>query len=125
MEEGDHPAARSRTRLRVDWALPGGGGVGERAAEVGDFEREVVQPFAPRGQESREWTVLPDGLEQLEEDAAGVEERDADAFAREVFAIHDVRAEEPERPRALLDAAHGDSDVVESHRPLRISSAAA
>jgi hypothetical protein len=52
MNEGDLGAARSRPAHGVDQGMTGARKRGKRAIDVGDFDRDVMQPGPPRRDEA-------------------------------------------------------------------------
>lgn len=115
MEEGDHMASGARPRFAVHELVPGRLEPAQRAGEVGDAEREVVQAGPSPFDVACDRRVGRGGLEQLEPSVSVAEEQDPDALA--VDLLHrgglgaQERAEDGGRPVERFDR---NADVIQT-----------
>ncbi len=100
-------------------SMPSARALGQRLAEVGDEEREVVRPGAARGQEAlEERSVGPGGRGQQLDLRARAEAELAPPVARGVAAVDPAAAEQAaEQLPAVSERACADRDVIEDDRP--------
>jgi len=113
MEKGD-ATGQPRARRLVDDGNASRFEVGEHALDVGRLEANVMQPFAPLGEEPGNAALRVRGLEELDLTVAGREQRRAHALVRDLSLAQKRQPERipPEaiRPREVLDH---DADVVD------------
>src|SRR5712691_9538680 len=115
MEEGD-ATGQPRARRLVDEGSASRLEVGEHALDVGRLEANVMEPFAPLGEEPGHAALRVRGLEELDLAVAGREQRRAHALVRDLSLAQKRQPERipPEsiRPREVLDH---DADRSEEH----------
>lgn len=125
MQECDHAAARTRARTGVNRAMPCRLRQGEGLLDVVYPKGDVVEAFSARAEKLRERSVIFERLEQFELGRSGVQESHPHTLPGQIFLVGEDGTEGSDiDPRGLLNAAHGDPDMIEPHEPLRISSAA-
>ncbi len=125
MEKGNEPAPGSSPRALVNESITGCCCPGEGLSDVVDTERDVVDPFASHGKKSVDGAAGTHGLEQLKVGIPGIDKRDSNSVLAEFSPALEGEAEQiSKRFYCLINAPDRNSDVIDNHRPSRISSAA-
>lgn len=116
MQERDKFPSGPRPSPLINWLAAGTAGLRDRAVNVADMERDMVKPWPPCAEKFGQCAARAQGLKQLQQRVSGSQECDPYTVLRQLVSLGDSDAEgrSVERCR-LLDAAHRDSDVVNSH----------
>ncbi len=114
VQEGDQRPLRAGPWRLVDKPHARGLEHRQRAVNVIDGERHVVQPGAALLEEPGDWRTRGRGLEQFQLAFAGRQEMRAHLLARHLLDVRHLQAKAfPVERRSRLRVRYGDADMIE------------
>ena len=113
VQEGDARAARAGTRRCADGRQARLARPLQRRLDVGDAQRDVVQPLAPACQELAHRAVIIQGFKQLDGRLARAEVGGADAFAGNGLGVFQLQPQRLPARQPVGDGRDGEAEVVD------------